>query len=64
MAQDKHTPQTGDKKPADQAELDEALEETFPASDPPAVTQGTTGIPRDLDKARREVTKPTEKPSR
>ena len=33
------------KEPANQADLDEALDETFPASDPPSVTQGVTGIP-------------------
>ena len=35
-------------EPADEADLDEALEETFPASDPPSVTQGVTGIPERL----------------
>ena len=49
--QEKQKVPLGDrKKQPDQADLDEALEETFPASDPVSVTQGIIGIPDRADK--------------
>jgi hypothetical protein len=63
MGQEKRAPLPGDeKKQPDQASLDEALDETFPASDPPSVTQGVTGIPADLERKKDKVENPEKRP--
>jgi len=56
--QDKRSTHLGDaKKPTEEKELDKALEDTFPASDPPAVTQGVTGIPDSIQRRHDEALK-------
>lgn len=63
-AQEKRPSHLGDAdKPTEEKELDKALEDTFPASDPPAVTQGITGIPDSVRKRHEEENKdPSSKP--
>ena len=54
--QDKRHQHQGDvTKDVGEKELDQAIEDTFPASDPPAVTQGVTGIPDSLKERREEA---------
>ena len=40
----------GDTAKPSEKDLDKALADTFPASDPPAATQGVTGIPDSIQK--------------
>ena len=53
--QDKPSLHQGDATKVTEKELDKAIEDTFPASDPPAVTQGSTGIPDALKERREEA---------
>jgi hypothetical protein len=57
--QEKRQPPSDDKQvQVDEADLDEALDETFPASDPPSVTHGTTGIPDSVKKEHDKESEP------
>jgi len=56
--EDKRPSQQGDaNKPVKEKDLDKALADTFPASDPPAVTQGITGIPDSIQRKHDEAEK-------
>jgi hypothetical protein len=64
-AQDKRPLHQGDaRKVVDEKELDKAIEDTFPASDPPAATQGVTGIPDSLKEKREEADPAARKPGK
>lgn len=44
----------GKKKPSKDDKVDEALEESFPSSDPPSYNPGTTGLPEDEDEEKKK----------
>jgi len=60
MTVDKHSSKkVHEKRRAEDEKLDQAIDDSFPASDPPPTSPTTTGAPKQADDAKREAAEKT-----